>query len=201
MAGRPPNPELRQARQGTIVETAARLFSENGVHQTTMKDIGLAAGISMGAMYHYFASKEDIVLALAAYERSQLDDLMTAIDESRDVVSTLDDWAERIVAWQTDLVTARLTVAFTAEALHHTAVADAFRETDDRLRIGFEQAFARSQQEGHVDSALDPATLALILQSVFYGISAAAAFSQPIDKKALAFHFRKTVRALCGPSP
>lgn len=198
MAGRPPNPKLRQARRDMILETAVQLFSEKGVHQTTMKDIGLAAGISMGAMYHYFASKEDIVLALAAYERNQLDELMTALEQSHDVVSTLDDWAERLVTWQTDLVTARLTVEFTAEALHHTAVADAFRETDDQLRIGFERAFARSQQDGHVDSELDPATLALILQSVFYGISAAAAFSQAIDKQALTFHLQRTVRALCG---
>lgn len=50
-----------------ILDTALRLFSEQGYEQTTMRGIAAAAETSLGLAYRYFTSKEDLVLAL--YER------------------------------------------------------------------------------------------------------------------------------------
>jgi AcrR family transcriptional regulator len=52
-----------------ILETALRLFRERGFDATTMRDIASACGLSLGAAYHYFGSKEDLVLAY--YDRVQ----------------------------------------------------------------------------------------------------------------------------------
>jgi AcrR family transcriptional regulator len=49
-----------------ILETALRLFRERGFHETTMRDIASAAGLSLGAAYYYFPSKEALVLAYYA---------------------------------------------------------------------------------------------------------------------------------------
>lgn len=38
-----------------------RLFSSKGVKETTIKDIAQAAGLSEGAMYRHFTSKDDLV--------------------------------------------------------------------------------------------------------------------------------------------
>ena len=46
-----------------ILETALRLFRERGFDETTMRDIASACGLSLGAAYHYFPSKEALVLA------------------------------------------------------------------------------------------------------------------------------------------
>lgn len=43
-----------------IGETALRLFFENGYEQTKMKEIADEAGVSVGLVFHYFNSKEDI---------------------------------------------------------------------------------------------------------------------------------------------
>ena len=46
-----------------IYDAALTLFRERGFDDTTMRDVAAAAGMSLGAAYHYFPSKDAIVLA------------------------------------------------------------------------------------------------------------------------------------------
>lgn len=50
-----------------IVETALRLFAENGYDGTTMRSIAAEAGVSVGNAYYYFSSKEQLIQGF--YER------------------------------------------------------------------------------------------------------------------------------------
>ena len=43
-----------------ILDTAERLFIEKGYERASLQDIIQATGLSKGAIYHHFASKEDI---------------------------------------------------------------------------------------------------------------------------------------------
>lgn len=62
-----------------IVETGMRLFLEKGYEQTSIQDIMTAAGLSKGAVYHHFRSKEQIFKAVmarhSAYMMALLHDL------------------------------------------------------------------------------------------------------------------------------
>lgn len=49
--------------RGRIFDTALTLFRERGFEATTMRDVAAAAEQSLGAAYHYFPSKDAIVLA------------------------------------------------------------------------------------------------------------------------------------------
>lgn len=49
-----------EARRRSILDAASRVFSEKGVAAATMAEIAREAGISAGAIYRYFASKEDL---------------------------------------------------------------------------------------------------------------------------------------------
>ena len=53
-----------EERRNQILDAAVATFSRNGLHQTTIEDIRLEAGLSRGAVYHYFKSKEDIIDAI-----------------------------------------------------------------------------------------------------------------------------------------
>jgi len=46
-----------------VFETALGLFREKGFDATTMRDVAAGAGLSLGAAYHYFPSKDAIVAA------------------------------------------------------------------------------------------------------------------------------------------
>ena len=47
-----------------ILDTASRLFFQQGYDRTTLQDIINATGLSKGAIYHHFSSKEAILVAV-----------------------------------------------------------------------------------------------------------------------------------------
>ncbi len=55
------NQALVQRRRRQIVDAAVELFIQNGFHKTTTRQIAKAAGFSIGSLYEYVASKEDIL--------------------------------------------------------------------------------------------------------------------------------------------
>ena len=55
------NPDLVERRRQQIVEAAAKLFIAQGFHKTTTRQIARAAGFSIGSLYEYVASKEDVL--------------------------------------------------------------------------------------------------------------------------------------------
>ncbi|MCX4705500.1 TetR/AcrR family transcriptional regulator [Streptomyces sp. NBC_01373] len=55
-----------EARRQEILEAALTLFAEKGFAHTSMADIAAASGISIGAVYRYFPSKGDLVLAVCS---------------------------------------------------------------------------------------------------------------------------------------
>lgn len=61
----PPTQKGERTR-AKILEAALALFQEKGYAATTLRDIAGAAGVSLGLTYRYFASKEELVLALYA---------------------------------------------------------------------------------------------------------------------------------------
>ncbi|CAB5079112.1 Transcriptional regulator, AcrR family [Olavius algarvensis associated proteobacterium Delta 3] len=55
------NPDLVERRRRQIVDASVQLFIENGFHKTTTRQIAKAAGLSIGSLYEYVASKEDVL--------------------------------------------------------------------------------------------------------------------------------------------
>jgi AcrR family transcriptional regulator len=55
----------RQQRSNDILEAARRLFESKGFLNTTLQDVAKEAEISVGLIYRYFQSKEDIFASLA----------------------------------------------------------------------------------------------------------------------------------------
>jgi AcrR family transcriptional regulator len=55
----------RQQRTNDILEAARRIFESRGFLNTTLQDVAKEAEISVGLIYRYFQSKEDIFASLA----------------------------------------------------------------------------------------------------------------------------------------
>ena len=60
----PESSDVARSRREEILSIAARQFAERGVATTTVRDIGAAAGILSGSLYHHFESKEQMVAEL-----------------------------------------------------------------------------------------------------------------------------------------
>src|ERR1051326_9396768 len=59
------SPAHEQQRRAQILNAAMTCFSRQGYHATSMDDVVRESGLSVGAIYSYFASKEDLFLALS----------------------------------------------------------------------------------------------------------------------------------------
>ncbi|WJG12819.1 TetR/AcrR family transcriptional regulator [Gordonia sp. Swx-4] len=69
---------VRSSRRDELLATAGRMFAENGLRSTTVRDIADAAGILSGSLYHHFDSKESMVDEIL---RRFLDDLFARYRE------------------------------------------------------------------------------------------------------------------------
>jgi AcrR family transcriptional regulator len=63
-------PEYKEEAKKRILQKAMKLFAENGYHATTMDGIAKAVGVSKGALYLYFDSKETLFAELASFSRN-----------------------------------------------------------------------------------------------------------------------------------
>ncbi len=66
-----------EQRRATILEAALACFDRNGVTATTIEDIRLESGASIGSIYHHLGGKDDIVSmlyveAVGAYREGML---------------------------------------------------------------------------------------------------------------------------------
>ncbi len=55
------NPELVRERRRHIIDSTVKLFIEHGYHKTTTRMIAKAANFSIGSLYEYVSSKEDLL--------------------------------------------------------------------------------------------------------------------------------------------
>lgn len=61
-------------RREQLLDIAASLFAKHGLEGTTTKDIAKAACVSPGLLYHYYSSKEDLLLNVIKRFKSEAND-------------------------------------------------------------------------------------------------------------------------------
>lgn len=67
-----------EATRQHVFETALKLFRRRGFERTTMRDIAEGAGLSLGAAYHYFRSKDELVVAYYEWMQAEHERLAPA---------------------------------------------------------------------------------------------------------------------------
>jgi AcrR family transcriptional regulator len=81
-----------QAVRDRIVRAAIEVFAEHGFHRATMQDIVRKSGLSVGAIYTYFKSKSELILAgcdlITDQEVGELRERLAAVTDFRERVAT-----------------------------------------------------------------------------------------------------------------
>src|SRR6478736_9871686 len=99
--------EHEQEVRERIVRAATRVFSERGFHRATMQDIVRASGLSVGAIYTYFKSKSDLILAgcdlITDQELAQLGHRLASVTGYRERIATaVGYWFDNLAVEQSD---------------------------------------------------------------------------------------------------
>jgi AcrR family transcriptional regulator len=182
--------EYLAARRRQILDAALVRFSREGFHRTPMQAIFEEAGLSPGAVYRYFKSKEEIVQAIAS---ETLGGFVAAVqpgpaDEPLSPDELLDRLLDAIesVALRPDRM--RVAVQVWGEALHNQQIAGFVRELVDRVRAQFSEA---------LDPSLDRDAVARVLIAIAQGYVVQSTWDEDLDRAA----FRAAARRLLSQAP
>jgi TetR/AcrR family transcriptional regulator, transcriptional repressor of aconitase len=164
--------QYRDARQETILAAARRCFARDGFHETSMQDLFTESGLSAGAFYRYFASKDQLILAIA---EDNIRDVVTAINaiatnpSQRSIGGVLAEIVELVRQRTVDQGLAGLAVQVWAESLRDTSLAAQVKELLTQLRGELVDLVRWHQSVGNLPTDVPAADLAGVLIATVAG--------------------------------
>lgn len=192
--------EHLDARRSQILEAARECFATQGFHRTTMVDVFERSGLSAGAVYRYFPSKEDIIAAIAAQAgaglRAVADEVLAAPAETHPV-DALQHVLEFVEGEARPGGTLGIALQVWAEALRRPPLRDVVGDTYDGLAQQLTTACRRAADRGDLPEGMDPESLGRLLFSLVPGFVLRRLLLEP-DLSAAAF--ADDVRAVLGPA-
>jgi AcrR family transcriptional regulator len=176
--------EYTDVRRQQIIDAAYRCFARKGFHQTTMRDIYAEAGLSPGAIYHYFESKDDIIEASFIFDHQRsLPVLERAVDDPDPLVAI----ANLVDFFYTGLESAaalganRVNIHGWGEALVNPRLLEPLRASINDFREQIGQLVRRGQAAGAINPRLDPEAVGEVILSSYLGLYLQKAILPDLD--------------------
>lgn len=188
--------EHLDARRAQILEAARRCFIRNGFHATSMQDVFAEAGLSTGAVYRYFPSKDDIIAAIASQALAELAESFT---DAQNAPPQLDDIVDVVLRVDTPPLagsteSARLLVQLWAEALRSPDLAAQLADIMDSSRRVIGRLVEHHQRAGRLPYDVPAEHVATVLVALVDGFMVQRAVYGGADVAS----FRAGIRALMG---
>jgi len=166
------DPELVEKRQDQIVQGALRLFFQKGFNRTSIREIASACGMSMGQLYHYISSKDDILFLVHKHMHELVVNTLisSGFESVEDPRKRLDHAVRTILVLMTD--NKKLFQFVYTESKHlDREHLRAILEVDDKHIVGFWRrlisgATGASLTEKQVDIAANFVAYALVFLSM-----------------------------------
>ncbi len=172
-------PDTQRARREHILDAALRCFARGGFHATTMQMICREAGVSPGALYVYFDSKEALIEGLCERDRAEFAERFATLATAPDFLEALASIGEHYFIEET-AEKQRFVVEMGIESTRNPRIAEIFMSVDKFCNDSFEILFRRLQDEGRIAPRVDIPTLV----SVFNGFGDGMFWRRAIDPAA-----------------
>lgn len=166
------NEQLREQRRSQLLAAALRVFTRQGFHAATVSDVANEAGVSQGTVYHYFDSKESLLLA--AYTQWAQDTLRGEIEQALQAEPT----AARKLALIARAATARVisslqlceaSVEFWSHIQRNTEIRKGFQQLFETMAADVAAVIQQGIDAGEF-RAVDAKVTARLLIAVYDGL-------------------------------
>lgn len=162
-------PEYKEEAKARILETATEMFLKNGFKKTKMTEIARRLGVSKGALYQYFSSKDELLMEVlkfgVQFSRSSVFSNMQL--EQLPLLSTKEYFDKMI---QSSAQVDKLGVEIASLALHNP---DLMKEVRvfylDEIDI-VQDFFERAKKEGVIKPDVDTRVIAVSILSFRSGL-------------------------------
>ena len=158
--------QYRDARRDQILNAARRCFLRDGFHATSMQDLFAEAGLSSGAVYRYFASKDEVIIAIAEDNMRGVVEMIRAVaarSPGRPAGATLADILQIVRARDAADGLGKIALLVWAEALRSPVIAARFKVMLTQMRAGLAEVVREEpRREGQEDVPADAMAAALL---------------------------------------
>lgn len=156
--------ERAETTRSAILDGAARAFDAEGYHGTSLGDIVKEAGVTKGALYFHFGSKEELAQALIAEQFAALEPVAEAGKPGvQTVIDTVHSMARRLVAD----VRVRAGIRLVVDRSSRTGIV---HEPYTRWIELFRECLVQAQRRGDVKADLDPGRVARLIVGSWTGL-------------------------------
>ena len=157
-----------EERRQNVLNVAIEEFALNGYNATSINDISKKAQISIGAMYSYFASKEDLFLSIVNNAYFLMDDILRDVENnSSDIFDCVNRMikASRIFAMNYPHLN-RIYLDITTQALSHISI-----KLSNTLEIVtpkvLNKFIMKAKMEGKIKGNLNENVAAFCMDNIF----------------------------------
>ncbi|MFN8630999.1 MAG: TetR/AcrR family transcriptional regulator [Chloroflexota bacterium] len=193
-------PAHAEAMRERILEGGRRAFVAGGFRGTSVPSIAAEAGVSVGLIYRYFPSKEELFLELCiSGTPNELEDLARRIAPIDDPVERLTAAIDSYFDALFHAIGAPLVLQALAAAPSDARIRDSLRRRGDDLR-GFSARFIRDAiARGEIDANVDVDEIATVTTMLLdASLIAVAEQGDALDRTAVRDRVVRSVVALSG---
>lgn len=191
----------RDQQSQRILDAAKTCFVRHGFQGASMHQICAEAGMSPGALYRYFASKEAIIEAITEQHRREDADLFAAMLSNPDVIEGVVETALAHVRQVHERRMAPLFAEIRAESMRNPAIERCCMLNFEAIRTQFRDYLQAAADRGEIDPLVDLETLMAALMAIGEGMALNDLLSQGVDPDKLETLVRAAVIALLRPRP
>ena len=177
--------KLAQARKTEILDAAAHCFVAHGIHQASMRQICKQSGLSAGAVYNYFESKDAIIEGIAKNDRNEIEQLSTYLGKARNHLTAIIEATKWIIT-ETSEAEAKLQIELLSEASRNETVKQYLELNDKALFECFSIAVEMGQKKGTIRKKLSPEALTQIIMATYEGFLGRIAADAASNRKEMA---------------
>jgi AcrR family transcriptional regulator len=190
--------ERRARTRSALLEAAAQGLSRHGYGNLVLEQVAAQAGYTRGALYHQFADKEDLALAVVAWvEETWYAAMAPLFDDDADPFAALLAVARGHALYcRRDVARVMLTLRVELAGQDHP-VARAVDAAGRRVVSDVARLIASARDDGAIAADLEPQVLALALVSTLEGLVISMAGHEPADVELA----ERLVRGVLGLPP
>ncbi len=158
------NQALVRERRDQIIRGAVKLFIHKGFHKTTTREIAQACGLSVGAMYEYIQSKEDVLYLVCDYIHSELESRLRRViveeDSGKESMKKAVNQLFRVMGEMNDdvLLIYQETKSLPSETMKYVL------QKEEEITALFERILEKGLRDGTIH--IDPSSIKLMAHNI-----------------------------------
>jgi AcrR family transcriptional regulator len=172
-------PEYKEEARARILRAANQLFGEKGYRQATMDDVAKKLGVSKGALYLYFASKEELFEAICRSEPLAFREILySSFSENKHPLDSAGIFFDNMLKRYGS--ESGLTFEIFSEASHNATLRKILKKTQDDYAKTLLSYLEEGQKRGFIHKELDLEPLTYALIGLWNGIETLVAMGLPV---------------------